>query len=332
MLVEIAIDRISPITSLLDEVFYQSSMDDMRCAYVDHVKRFNSWIILSDYYFGDDKTNKVITFAALPYLGGLPQLQSIIRALAPRDIKHTRSIDGRFIEFIRQLPALNISFIFEQDKYFAWTSSAEFQVHMVEFCEILSDYVAFWRRDTLNPTRLDILSRNIRHAQELLRQKKKIRVLCEAFVISLLGGYVGSILCRETALTDLCWLSDRDRTNELGNNFVRDLFQVTLIDIVKRNISFSFTTANSNSEEWYADLIRIPDFITGAIAGFDFDNPGNSTAKPAALSLIGVYLANNKSDCFNYRFHINDEGMKVQRMMITCKPPSATLDDVSAAR
>jgi hypothetical protein len=144
-------------------------------------------------------------------------------------------------------------------------------------------------------------------------------MMCEAFVIALLGGYVGSLLCRETALTNLCWLSDRDRTNELGNNFVRDLFQVTLIDIVKKNIMFSFTTANSNSEEWYADLIRIPDFITGAIAGFDFNNAGNHTAKPAALALIGAYLANNKSDCFNYRFHVNDKGMKVQRMMIATK-------------
>jgi hypothetical protein len=314
---EIAIDRISPLTSLLDEVVYQSSIHDMRRAYFQHVKRSDSWIILSDYYFGDDKTNKVITFTSLPYLGGLPQLQSIIRALAPRDIKHTRSIDERFIEFLRQLPSLNISFIFQQDKYFAWASSGEFQTYMAEFCEILSTYVAFWRRNSMNHTRLDALARNIQHAQELLRQKKKVRILCEAFVISLLGGYVGSILCRETALTQLCWLSDRDRTNELGANFVRDLFQVTLIDIVKRNISFSFTTANSNSEEWYEDLIRIPDFITGAIASFDFDNIGKDTAKPAGLSLIGAYLANNKSDCFNYRFHTKDDGLKIQRMMIT---------------
>lgn len=313
---QIAIDRISPITLLLDDVFYQSSIDDMRRGYFIHFKMCDSWIILSDYYFGDDKTNKVITFTSMPYLGGLPQLQSVIRALAPRDIKHTRSIDGRFIEFLHQLPALNISFIFQQDRYFAWTSSDEFQLQMREFCEILSGYVNFWRRDTLNHARLDRLSRNIRQAQELLRQKKKIRVLCEAFIISLLGGYVGSLLCRETALTDLCWLSDRDRTNELGNNFVRDLFQVTLIDIVKRNISFSFTRANSNSEEWYADLIRIPDFITGAIAGFDFDNAGNHTAKPAATSLIGAYLANNKIDCFNYRFRITDDDLRIQRLII----------------
>jgi len=321
--IEIAIDRISPLTSLLDEVIYQSSIHDMRQAYFQDVKLSDSWIILSDYYFGDDKANKVITFTSLPYLGGLPQLQSIVRALAPRDIKHTRSIDGRFIEFLRQLPWLNISFIFEQDKYFAWTSSGEFQDYMAEFCETLSAYVAFWRRNTMNHSRLDALSRNILYAQDLLRQKKKIRILSEAFVISLLGGYVSSILCRETALTRLCWLSDRDRTNELGGNFIRDLFQVTLIDIVKRNISFSFTTANSNSEEWYEDLIRIPDFITGAIASFDFDNIGKHTTKPAGLSLIGAYLANNKSDCFNYRFHINDDGLKIQRMMITTTADAA---------
>ncbi len=314
---EIEFDRISPITLRLDEVFYKSSINDMRREYFQYFKTVNSWIILSDYYFGDEKTNKVITFTSLPYFGGLPQLQSVIRTLAPQDIKHTRSIDGRFIEFLRQLPALTVSFVFRQDKYFAWTSSGEFQAHMAEFCEKLSAYVAYWRRNAMNHTRLDVLSRNIEYAQGLLRQKKQIRMLCETFVISLLGGYVGSVLCRETALTNLCWLSDRDRTNELGNNLVRDFFQLTLIDVIKKNISFSFTTANSNSDAWYDDLNRIPDYIAGAIAGIDFDNAGNHTAKPAASSLIGAYLANNKSDSFIYRFHISDDGTKIQRMMIT---------------
>ncbi len=314
---EIAIDRISPITTLLDEVFYQSSIGDMRTAYFRHFQSLDSWIMLSDYYFGNEKTNKVITFTSLPYLGALPELQSIIRAIAPKDIKHARSIDGRWIEFLRQLPSLNISFVFQQDKYFSWLNSRAFQEYMAEFCEILSAYVIYWRRNTIYQARLDTLTRNIQYAQKLLQQKKQIRMLCEAFVIALLGGYVGSLLCRATALTKLCWLSDRDRTNELGYNFVRDLFQVILIDVVKRNISFSFTTANSNSEEWYADLVRIPDFITGAIAGFDFDNIGNHTAKPVSTTFLGTYLANNRRDCFQYRFHVNDEGMKIQRMLIT---------------
>jgi hypothetical protein len=313
---EIAMDRMSPITTLLDEVFYKSSIVDMRSAFFQKFKDNDSWIVLSDYYFEDEKTNKVITFTLMPYLGALPQLQSIIRTLAPREFKHARSIDARLIEFLRQLPALNVSFTFQQDKYFAWNNSSEFQSDMTDFCERLSACVAFWRQTTMDHTRLDKFSRNIHHVQELLRQKKKTKILCEAFVVALLGGYVGSLLCRETDLTKLCWLSDRDRTNEVGDNLIRDLFQVTLIDIVKRNISFSFTTANSNSDEWYAELIKVPDLITGAVAGFDFNNAGNHTAKSAATSVIGAYLANNRSNCFIYRFHVNDEGAKVQRMMI----------------
>jgi hypothetical protein len=83
---------------------------------------------------------------------------------------------------------------------------------------LVTAYIAFWRQNGGGHERLDRLARNIRMAQGLLAQKKKLRILCEAFLISLLGGFVGSVLCRETALTSLCWLSDRDRTNELGNN------------------------------------------------------------------------------------------------------------------
>ena len=35
---EIAIDRISPITTLLDEVLFQRSIDDMRSAYFQYLK------------------------------------------------------------------------------------------------------------------------------------------------------------------------------------------------------------------------------------------------------------------------------------------------------
>ena len=291
----------------------------MRSTYFQYFKDLDSWMILSDYYLGNEKTNQVITFTVLPYLGAVPQLQTIIRPLAPRDIKHTRSIAARLIEFLRQLPILNVSFIFQQDKYFAWTYSSEFQLYMAAFCETLSAYVAFWRRGTMNHARVDKLSQSIQYTQELLRQKKKIKLLCEAFVISLLGGYVASIVCREAALTNLCRLSDRDRTNELGDNLVRDLFQVTLVDIVKKNISFSFTTANSDSDEWNTELTRIPDLITGTVAGFDFDNSDNHTIKRAGWSVIGAYLANNKSDSSIYRFNVSSTGVKVQRMMITMK-------------
>jgi hypothetical protein len=55
---EIAIDRISPITTLLDEVLFQSSIDDMRNAYFQYLKDLDSWMILSDYYLAMKKRTR----------------------------------------------------------------------------------------------------------------------------------------------------------------------------------------------------------------------------------------------------------------------------------
>src|ERR1035437_56099 len=302
------IDRISPITVMLDEVFYKSSIHDMRSAYFGHLTHVKSWLLLSDYSLEGKKTNNVITFTALPMTADLQELQVLIKRLQPMDIKHSQTIAPGFIDLLHQLPLLTVSFVFDPSKYLAWNKSSEFQEYMVEYCEMLTAYIAFWRQGTPDQERLDRLSKNVRYAQELLRQKKKVRVLCEAFLVSLLGGYVGSLLCRETALTQLCWLSDRDRTNEIGANLVRDLFQITLIDIAKKNISFSFTSANSGSDEWYAELTRIPDILAGTLAGFDFNNSRLHTAKPAAHPVIASYLCNNRSNCFIYRFCVGDEG------------------------
>ena len=196
---EIHIDRISPITTLLDEVFYRSSIEDMRRAYFQHVASLDSWMLLSDYYFGDDKSNKVVTFTALPYLGALPELQGIIRTLAPRDIKHARSIDGRFIEFLRQLPCLSISFLFQQESYFAWSSSGEFQEHLADFCDILIARVEFWRKDAINLARLDAVSKNIRHCAATATGQETnpsaLRSVCR---------FPARRLCRQPALPGNC--------------------------------------------------------------------------------------------------------------------------------
>ena len=202
----------------------------------------------------------------MPYLGALPELQGIIRTLAPWDIKHARSVDGRFVEFLRQLPCLNVSFVFQARLVLRLEQQRRIPGAPGDFCDILVRLCRILAkgREQRRPARCPVEEYPARR-KELLRQKKQIRVLCEAFIVSLLGGYVGSLLCRETALTSLCWMADRDRTNELGDNW--DRFQITLIDIVKRNVSFSFTTANSQSDEWYGDLVRIPDFITVQLQG-----------------------------------------------------------------
>ena len=174
----------------------------------------------------------------MPYIADLAMLQEAIKAVAPTDIKHTKTINEEFIKLINSIPAINIIFSFEKKKYYLWNTSNEVKLSILEYVEELKTYVASWKEnETGRSNRLDKLSKNIICLESSLKAEKKTRVIAGMFLISLLGGYVGSLLCRETNLSSLTWLSDRDSKNEVCNNLIRDLFQITLIDITKEKYS-----------------------------------------------------------------------------------------------
>lgn len=308
-------DRISPITSLLDEVFYKSSIADMRNFYFSNTRTLENWLLFSDYYLDNKKPNNVITFTALPYVVNLMELQKTIKQVAPKDIKHTKNISSDFIELINSLPIINIQFIFEQKRYFIWDSGDDVQSSMLEYIQILAIYVDYWRSsEPERSTRLNKISKNLRCLENLLKSGKKLKLIAAMFLISLLGGYVGSLLCRETNLSSLLWLADRDSTNEICHNLIRDFFQITLIDITKKNIQFSFTTANSNSDEWYSEITRIPDYLTGAVSSFDFNK--NLVIDEKSAQMLDLHFQANVKNTFLYKLKIDGEGMRIQRMLI----------------
>ncbi len=135
------------------------------------------------------------------------------------------------------------------------------------------------------------------------------------FLISLLGEFIGGLIFRETDLSSLTWLSDRDSTNEICNNLIRDLFQITLIDITKKNIQFSFTRSNSDSQEWYEGMTRIPDYLTGTISSYDFNRNAYEGIKFGKM--LGAHFRNNFENTFLYRFIVDDEHIRLQRMVIS---------------
>ncbi len=309
------IDRIFPISLLLDDVFYKSTIQDMRKFYFSATKKEDMWFLLSDYYFGEEKNNKVIAFTAMPSCPYILELQNAIKSVAPKDIKHTRNISRDFVSLIDLLSLINIVFIFENNKHFIWDNVAEAKNAIIEDIEVLRCYVQYWR-DTEPATspRLNKITKNLNVLEDLLKRGKKLRIISAMFMISMLGGYVGSLIWRETRLSFLIWFSDRDSTNEIGNNLIRDLFQISLIDITKANINFSFTTANSNSDEWYEDIIRIPDYLAGAISGFNFEN---YRANNKSAQMMGLHFRKNVKNSFLYRFKTDDERIRLQRIIIT---------------
>ncbi len=129
------IDRISPLTTLLDDVFYRSSIKDMRNFFFNQIKTVKSWLLFSDYYIENEKPNNVITFTAMPHFADLMDIQDAIKLVAPKDVKHTRNINENFINLINLIPLINVVFIFEKKKYFIWDTHEELCQSLFEYIE-----------------------------------------------------------------------------------------------------------------------------------------------------------------------------------------------------
>lgn len=308
------IDRMHPLTVLLDDVFYKSSITDMRNSLFNGIEHGKSWLLFSDYYLENEKTNKVITFTAMPHFADFMEIQNKIKSISPKDIKHTRSVNEDFINLINSLPIINTVFILQKKKYFLWDTADEVCESLFQYVETLSVYVSYWRTMERTQNRLDKISKNLLCLKNLLENRKKLKIIASMFLISLLGGYVGSLIFREAHLTTLTWLSDRDSTNEICNNLIRDLFQITLIDVTKKNIQFNFTTANSDSEEWYDGLTRIPDYITGTIANYDFDK--NLSRDFKFNKMLHLHFRNNIENTYLFRFIVDEERIRLRRQLI----------------
>lgn len=309
------IPRVSPITYLLDEVFYKSSIGHIRKNCLKNTKHVENWLLFSDYYFDNKKPNKVITFTAMPLFSDLVKLKALIKEKAPKDVKHTRDLNDDFIEIINSLPLLNIVFVFEQRKYLIWDSETDLEESILEYIEILKAYAKRWHNtEPERRTRICTVDKNLRCLERLVHEHKKMKLIASMYLISVLGGFVGSLLSRETSLQSLVWMSDRDSTNEICDNLIRDLFQITLIDITKKNIDFSFTSSNSNSDEWYEDLVRIPDYLCGAMASFDFKSMTSTQDK--FTKMLQIHFAFNIENTFLYQFKSEGKYVKLKRCIL----------------
>lgn len=87
-----------------NDTFYKSSYTDFKKFFIEN-KDVKKWMICSDYAIGDkNKKNDIVTFTFYPYIVDHQLLQKAIKALAPKDLKNTRTINEDFLSFIKEAP------------------------------------------------------------------------------------------------------------------------------------------------------------------------------------------------------------------------------------
>ncbi|MCU4158426.1 hypothetical protein J1N10_20810, partial [Carboxylicivirga sp. A043] len=116
----------SMLQKLLDDTFNKSTIEQIENNYIGKVKSVTKWLCFSDYCLDDrSKPNNVVTFSLIPYISDLKELEEFIEENAKTDIKKTRSVNPKFIEFLKKYPLINFSFILNNRKSFFGISHDE---------------------------------------------------------------------------------------------------------------------------------------------------------------------------------------------------------------
>ena len=299
----------SSVLKLFEETYNKSVLKNLDENYFPKFSQYKKWKCYSDYSFDQKKANDVITFTLLPYLTDPLIITEVIKKLAPTEIKKTRTVNPKFLEFIKNSPFVTFSIIIEDHKNYYFEDRDRLKEAMLLYLNgLVNDSLPKWAKN--RPSLKDYhqkLSKKTKAVIRLINRDKKIRIIKNLFLITSFGSYIATQFANKTNAEIFGWFSDRDEINDVEKNYSIDLFGIQFSEhLINEKCQFVAAPASSSDSEWYGEFTKIPDLINGAIADYDFKNDKVSHDK--FIPIIRDLISDNKRNVFVFRLFLDDDG------------------------
>lgn len=258
--------------------FIQSSLDDFK-KFLEPYKnaKVSKWIILTDYCL-KDKTKQfdAITFTIVPYIHEFNELKAILGEIVPKDLKNTVDIDERFCEFLKSGYCFSVTVTLNKSNKTFFPLTLENCVEQIDF--LIQQYNS-WITNT--PSNKDYFE-NVIKKLKVLKQKAEgksfnLTLFRNIGFTQMIIAYLMTTITRECGykIENIGWLSDRDSIVEWIDGIVYDILQANYHGMcsheqITQYEASSIAVADNKKESkylWYDELNRIPDYLTGALAG-----------------------------------------------------------------
>lgn len=297
-----------PYLKILNEAFNQSGKEILREHFFLKFKDVDKWTVFSDYYFEDERKSFVISMTFLPYILDLSLAKKILKKLLPKEIKHTKTISKESFEILREFPMYTISVIIPKEKYFSFGSNDNFIKAVKKSCyNLLNKEIPLWKKN--RPQSINyhtLLEKKIKALIVELDRNKKGPILWQMILTSMYLGYFIAVLVDEINVQKIGWFSDRDKINDICDHISSDLIAINSIGLAK-NEDFEFIYGNASciANPWFDELIRVSDYICGALSDLDPKDSSFSTEKMEEI--IKYFGIENNKNLLVYRYKKNKE-------------------------
>ena len=165
------------------------------------------------------------------------------------------------------------------------------------------------------------LQRFKKYRHELARRSPNLSLFRQIALVGNIAAYLAFLLSQVGNATKIAWIPDRDKITEAYDSIALDLFEMNhfgLCDeagIEGEKIQILLGVPDEcQVNQWFDRLIRIPDYLAGALASLDLQ------AEHATLPKHGDVLINvvaNNENCFVFQVTSKDEALVIGQFAAT---------------
>lgn len=242
----------------------------------------SAWYLISDYCIDDsNKHNDVFTFSLLCNYDKYENIQELINSLAAKDLKKTRDINLGYLQYLNSPYFYHFSLVIpKKERLLAKLFNRIPIDEMMEWMNNVyenSKKTEITHRDFCNEAqgRIKLVQR------EIQRQGHNKKLIRQILLTSSLGASIMYLLQKYSSPQKIAWISDRDAIIDKFNGFVFDnmyfWYEIAVQNMTfeKVNTEIIFVEPEKVGANFFDELIRIPDYITGALASYDTENKDN---------------------------------------------------------
>jgi len=254
------------------------------------------WVIAADFVTsGPERAND--TFAFTVYArerDNFSDLLSEIRSAIPADIKRVRHLDPKAATFLADRRRFHFCFIPNQERH-QLGSWEETQAAVDE----LVKHIRTWPD---SPAKAGIVRKFEALMQRAKASKFKYTLLHDITLLAALSAYVAILIAKHAHPEIIMFAFDRDAMTTAFDGMLYDMASLNFdtlckIENVPRDriiLSNAIDmTAKNGQRAWTDDLIRVPDYIAGSLAQWDFWTDKCSPVRSKVAGVIEHVIAEN---------------------------------------
>jgi hypothetical protein len=236
-----------------------------------------NWVIASDYVIGDRGRHRdTFCYTIYPVDDEIVSTQAEIRRMIPADLKNTSAVTDAIVECLRSSRRFSFCFVVRQGERF-FDSVADVRMSL-DMTLAMVEGRQNWGEQIRALKRL---------RQAAAANGFNFKLFSDITLASLFAAVIAMYVAKLTVARSMFWFSDRDSIVTAYNRVAFDLlgmhFYQACYEYGGRYESIRLGVGGTEEQPWYDELVRVPDYLAGALSAFDRETRDVSTHKHLAL-------------------------------------------------